>query len=104
MVDCPRCHTDIGSPTPPKCYYCGYDFHHPESNAGSPAAIQSHPACPSCKAAMDKAGDLNFRVGGSAGGTGFFLGNWNQLSESLQAFAVYHCKSCGKVEFWESGR
>ncbi|MGA7847329.1 MAG: hypothetical protein WCB18_09625 [Thermoplasmata archaeon] len=53
---------------------------------------------------MALAGELQFRVGGATGAGGFLLGNWNQLSEQLQPFSVYHCSTCGKVEFYETGR
>ena len=53
---------------------------------------------------MTHSGELNFRVGGRSGGPGFLLGNWNQLSEQLQPFSVYHCPTCGRVDLYEPGR
>ncbi|HYA69960.1 MAG TPA: hypothetical protein VEH28_01145 [Thermoplasmata archaeon] len=52
---------------------------------------------------MTDEGELEFRVGGRAGGSGFLLGNWNQLSEALQPFSVFHCPNCGRVDLYEAG-
>lgn len=64
----------------------------------------SVPTCPNCKVAMNRAGELQFRVGGSVGVGGMLEGNWNQLSEALQPFAIYHCPNCRRVDLYESGR
>ncbi len=68
----------------------------------TPAA--SAATCPNCRTPMTHSGELNFRVGGRSGGAGFLLGNWNQLSEQLQPFSVYHCPTCGRVDLYEPGR
>jgi hypothetical protein len=52
---------------------------------------------------MTSSGQLEFRVGGRAGGSGFLMGNWNQLSEALQPFSIYHCPNCGRVDLYEAG-
>lgn len=53
---------------------------------------------------MTASGELEFRVGGRTGGTGFLMGQWNQLSEQLQPFAIYHCPNCGRIDLYEPGR
>lgn len=53
---------------------------------------------------MTYAGDIEFRVGERAGGSGFLLGNGNQFAESLQPFSIYHCSGCGRVDLHETGR
>ena len=53
---------------------------------------------------MARSGELSFRVGGRAGMGGALLGEWNQLSESLQPFSIYHCSRCGRIDLYESGR
>jgi len=59
--------------------------------------------CLACRVPMTRSGELNFRVGGSVGGSAFLKGNWNELSEQLQPFSVYHCPSCGKIDLYEPG-
>ncbi|HXY46394.1 MAG TPA: hypothetical protein VEG66_02995 [Thermoplasmata archaeon] len=106
MTACTFCGHDLGNPPAVYCPNCGRAFgagEAPGKAPGSPPA-RSGPSCPNCRIAMTGAGELQFRVGGSAGGSGFLLGNWNQLSEALQPFAVYHCPSCGRVDLYESGR
>lgn len=111
MVVCPGWQADLGSVQPATCPHCAYSFPPillPTGSgfvtATSPAALPSYRSCPNCRAPMDASRTLSFRVGGYTEGPRFFLGNWNQSAEDLQPFAIYHCKSCGKVEFWKPGR
>ncbi len=105
MPTCPECGADLG-PFTTVCPKCGVTIGPGSGTAttspGTPS--QRTGICPNCKTPMTRAGDLEFRVGGSAGGTGFLLGNWNQLTENVQPFSVYHCPTCGRVDLYESGR
>lgn len=118
MIQCPKCGKWLPQPGPTICPVCGAAL--PESSAveglpldaspvtpvpPQPAAPRTDPhECRSCHQPMTAEGELGFRVGGATGGTGWLLGNWNQLSEQVQSFAVYHCPSCGRIELFESGR
>jgi hypothetical protein len=114
MAICPRCNADLGEPMPLACVNCGMIFVKPHASeeipAGSmptspePTPTSSVKICENCKTALTPVGELNFRVGGYARGSGFLLGNWNQLAENLQPFALYHCPNCGKIQFYEPGR
>lgn len=106
MSTCPICGIVLGPNPGPRCPNCDSLIErNPPLSPGAPAAAAApiHP-CPNCKTPMALAGELQFRVGGATGAGGFLLGNWNQLSEQLQPFSVYHCSTCGKVEFYETGR
>lgn len=109
MAACPRCGTPLGDPPPLACGNCGMIFA-PKHDLGSvEPSVTPSPApltgvCPNCKIAMTRSGQLNFRVGGYTGGSGMMLGNWNQLAEKLQPFAVFHCPNCGRVDLYESTR
>jgi rubredoxin len=110
MSFCPRCGANLGEPPPLACVNCGMIFVKPQpaSESANPAPtgqpLSSARLCPNCKIPMNRAGDLSFRVGGYSGGAGFLLGNWNQLSERLQSFSVFHCPGCGKIDLYEAGR
>jgi len=113
MVLCPKCGFDLGEPPPLACRNCGMIFvtQKPseaqlaeDAQSPSPPTPPPQPVCPACHVPLTRAGELSFRVGGSVGTSAFFKGNWNQLSEQLQPFSVYHCPSCGKIELYEPGR
>jgi hypothetical protein len=117
-VYCPQCGRALGAPLPDICPYCRATIPGAPVAGGAPlpnsgSGVSDRPtgrgsgdphSCPSCQVPMTNLGELQFRVGGAAGGTGWFLGNWNQLSERLQPFAVYHCATCGRIQFFEPGR
>lgn len=70
-----------------------------------PEQVRTNPhVCSTCHTPMSSVGDLPFRVGGATGGKGWLLGNWNQLSEEIQSFSVYHCPGCGRIDLFEQGR
>lgn len=111
MSGCLVCGAELGNPPAAFCPDCG----HPSSAASvsaseTPAAAPGNSldfsvrTCPICKVAMTDAGQLQFRVGGHTGGSAMLLGSWNQLSEELQPFEVYHCPRCGRVDLYEAGR
>jgi Double zinc ribbon len=105
MPNCPECGADLGQSTT-VCPKCGTALG-PAISAPSPGSrlpSQGTGVCPNCKTKMTREGDLQFRVGGSTGGVGMLLGNWNQLSENIQPFSVYHCPTCGRIDLYESGR
>ena len=106
MASCTFCGHDLGEPPAEYCPNCGRAFGAGAAPGAGPAPPlgRTGPTCPNCRVAMTNAGELQFRVGGRAGGSGFLLGNWNQLSESLQPFAVYHCPNCGRIDLYEPGR
>ena len=111
MASCAYCGFNLGEPPAETCPNCGLNSGRtpPNPSAPEPIPVPSAPAprasnarvCPNCKVAMSSAGQLEFRVGGRVGGSGFLMGNWNQLSESLQPFSVYHCPNCGRVDLYD---
>ncbi len=102
MAFCTACGSDLGPAPPPICPRCGARI---ATEAGPPTlAPPGTGTCPNCRVPMTRSGELQFRVGGRTGGSGMLLGSWNQLSESIQPFAVYHCARCGRVDLYESGR
>lgn len=111
MPACSACGADLGNPPAPFCPRCGHpvsaaSFSAPATPTTAPGASLNFSVrtCPNCKIAMTDEGALNFRVGGYTGGSGMLLGSWNQLSESLQPFAIYHCPRCGRVDLYEPSR
>lgn len=73
--------------------------------APEPEPVRPNPhVCSTCHTPMTSVGELPFRVGGATGAKGWLLGNWNQLSEEIQSFSVYHCRECGRIDFFELGR
>lgn len=106
LATCPVCGADLGSTPGPRCEDCGTIFKpdlRPLSASLAPPAAPAH-VCPGCHSAMTFAGVLQFRVGGSVGGVGMILGEWNQLSERLQPFSVHHCPGCGRIDLYEAGK
>ncbi len=59
--------------------------------------------CSNCQVPLENGGEVKFRIGGYAGGKGWFLGSWNQLAEDVKPFTVSHCAKCGTVELYEPG-
>ncbi|MGA7861996.1 MAG: hypothetical protein WCB19_09105 [Thermoplasmata archaeon] len=106
MSTCPKCGVELGPGPWTACPECGTLLPAAAASAPGTPVPQGRTAvtCPNCKTAMSAAGELQFRVGGSTGGPGFLLGNWNQLSEQLQPFSVYHCPTCGRVDLYEPGK
>jgi rubredoxin len=112
MVFCPKCGFNLGEPPPLACRNCGMIFapkkpSEAELAEGPPVSSGRIPApqriCPVCPVPLTPEGELSFRVGGSVGASAMFKGTWNELSEQLQPFSVYHCPSCGKIELYEPG-
>ena len=106
MALCPSCGHDLGAQPRAVCPYCSALLVTDPPAPSDPPSPSAAPAtlCPNCHTPMNRSGELEFRVGGRAGGSGFLLGNWNQLSEQLQPFSVYHCPQCGRVDLYEPGR
>lgn len=71
--------------------------------AATPAPARLPRTCGNCQVPMQKTGELAFRVGGYVGASGMFPGDFNQLAEGLQPFAVYYCQRCGKVDLYYPG-
>lgn len=113
MASCEYCGFNLGEPPAETCPNCGLKSSGTAASPGPSEPIDAPhmplpPAapvrvCPNCKVAMTSSGQLEFRVGGRAGGSGFLMGNWNQLSEALQPFSIYHCPNCGRVDLYEAG-
>lgn len=59
--------------------------------------------CVNCRVQMRWIGQPSVRVGGYAGGTGFLLGDFNQLAEGLMPLSMWYCQQCGKVDFYYPG-
>ena len=109
MGTCPRCCAALGTETPKYCPNCGAALPPSDDQVAAAPTPSSKinrkltGICPNCKTEMSLAGELQFRVGGSTGAAGLLLGQWNQLSEQLQPFSVFHCPTCGRIDLYEPG-
>ena len=60
--------------------------------------------CSNCGSEMQLVGDMKFRSGGFSGASGMLAGGWEELMEKTQAFTLYKCPQCGKVDLYEPSR
>lgn len=56
--------------------------------------------CTRCHSQLQDRGDIEFRVGGSGGGTTFLFGGWAELGESKLPMRVLSCPRCGQLAFF----
>ncbi|MDA4111973.1 MAG: nucleotide-binding protein [Thaumarchaeota archaeon] len=65
--------------------------------------MTSDKKCSNCGHFMENAGDMSFREVGYTGFGGMYLGGWS-AADNMQAFSLFRCPNCGKVDFYEPSR
>lgn len=97
---CPSCNAVVGE-NDHICPYCKNDLgtgDRPEKETAMSSSTR-YIECLRCQVAMEYRGYYNFHEGASAGLTANFL----DLFTNREAFELYVCPNCGKVEFFIPG-
>lgn len=99
MKTCPNCHEEVEDSFE-ICWNCNYSF--PEDKILDPASLTHHDDggreinCLRCDEKMLYSGEYKFHEGSRIG----FWGNLFELFQNREAFDLYVCPKCGKVEFF----
>jgi hypothetical protein len=65
--------------------------------------MPSDKKCSNCQHFMENAGDFQTKVSEYTGFGGMFLSGWNHDAKT-QAFVLFRCPNCGKVDFYEPSK
>ena len=105
MWICNVCHADVEDDSWEQCWQCNSPRSIDEEASKKlrlerEAKRKAFQDCLRCGARMAYAGTRQFHEGAK---WGFWLGNLGELFVNREAFVIYACLTCGKVEFFIEG-
>ncbi|TXE07381.1 hypothetical protein ES711_11480 [Gelidibacter salicanalis] len=98
MKTCPNCKSDVDAHFE-LCWNCNYSFIEQRvmtTEELTKTTLTRDIQCLRCETPMEDSGRFKFHEGDRIG----FYGSIFELFQNREAFDVYHCKNCGKVEFF----
>lgn len=105
MWKCNLCNETIDDDTWETCWKCSAPRSTtPEAADELRAKLESRRKafqnCLRCDSIMQYSGTRQFHEGAKLG---FWMGNLGELFVNRESFVIYHCPTCGKVEFYIDG-